>query len=322
MEPKPWSTKFWHSRNIEAPVWAPPSWEAGHLPRSLETLNEYAEAYATAAIKWYDAKTPWKRYGSQSLRFLTLLATGLGGLFPILVSTGKFGFGGKTPIEILQLNQFGYLCFGLAALFLALDRFSGASTAWMRYTTTAMALETVLARFRLDWARLTIRLAGQTPTPEESETLLQRVGELIFTVRELVEKETQSWVTEFQTNLSQLEKESKAAIEAARVQVEDMRKEEKSMRETNRPGAIDLTVENVLDTDSGYTVSIDGKTVKENITSKSCGIGNLSPGLHEIAVTGLFAGGPAHASRVVSVASNAAFAVTVSLAKVRVAGGS
>ena len=84
--------------------------------------------------------------------------------------------------------------------------------------------------------------------------------------RTLVEKETQAWVMEFQTNLSQLEKEAKAAIDSARAAVETAQKETRTTADSTRPGAIDLTVENVLDTDKGYDVAIDGEARKSGVT--------------------------------------------------------
>lgn len=307
--------RLFRAYNIHPPEWTPPSWQPDRVPASLEVLRLYAEGHARAAIDWYYAKKPWKAWASQALRLLTILATALGGLMPILVSTGVFSNPASPHRELddLRLNEIGYLCFGLAALFLAVDRYFGNSTGWMRYITTAMALETALQQFRLDWAKLTASLAGEIPSGAALEALIERIAEFSISVRTLVERETQAWVTEFQTNLSQLEKEAKAAIEAARAQAETTQQDMRERLAAVKPGAIDLTVEEVLRTDGGYDVAIDGEIVKMKVTSRNCGLMNLSPGLHEIAVTATLSGAPAHASQIVSVQAGAAVKVSLAL---------
>jgi hypothetical protein len=152
-------------------------------------------------------------------------------LLPIVSATGVFSSGlpeGQRQLRNLQINQIGYLCFGLAAAFLAFDKYFGYSTGWMRYITTAMSLETALRNFRLDWAKTTSGLAGATPSGAVLEILLQKIQDFCVAARTLVEKETQAWVMEFQTNLSQLEKEAKAAMDSARAAVVTAQKEAKT----------------------------------------------------------------------------------------------
>ena len=155
--------RFSRSYNISPPQWTTPSWHPDKVVECLDSMRQYAESDVESAIHWYYAKKPWKAWASQSLKVLTLLATGLGGLLPIVSSTGVFSQGlpeAERQLRVLQVNQIGYLCFGLAAAFLAFDKYFGYSTGWMRYITTAMSLETALRNFRLDWARVTSGLAG------------------------------------------------------------------------------------------------------------------------------------------------------------------
>jgi hypothetical protein len=289
----------------------------------LDDLRQFAEDDVEAAIHWYYAKKPWKAWASQLLKFLTLVATGLGGLLPIVSATGLFSRGATDAqgqlVRNLQVNQFGYLCFGLAAVFLAFDKYFGYSTGWMRYITTAMSLETLLRNFRLDWAKTTSGMGGAAPSGAVLEVLIQKIQDFCVAARTLVEKETQAWVMEFQTNLSQLEKEAKAAMDSARAAVESAQKESKTGADSTRPGAIDLTVENVLDTDHGYSVAVDDETRKSGVTSKTCAIMNVAPGLHELAVTATLSGAPAHDSQTVTVPAGASVKVVITLAKAKAA---
>jgi hypothetical protein len=285
-------------------------------------LRQYAEADVESAIRWYYAKKPWKASASQFLKLLTLLATGTGGLLPILSATGLFSSGLAEPdrqLRILQVDQYGYLCFGLAAAFLALDKYFGYSTGWMRYMTTVMSLETALRNFRLDWARATSGLAGAPPTGAVLEALLQKIQDFSVAARALVEKETQAWAMEFQTNMSQLEKEARAAVDSARASMEATQKESRTAADSTRSGAIDLTVGNVLDTDGGYDAFVDEVTRKTAVTSQTCAIMNVAPGLHELAVTASIEGRSVHASEIVNVAAGAVVKVSMTLARTKAA---
>src|ERR1022692_2766440 len=198
-EPHMWSLtdikkRFSRSYNISPPQWTPPSWRPDQVLNSLDSMRQYVENDVEGAIHWYYAKKPWKAWASQLLKLLTLLATGLGGLLPIVSATGIFSTGlpeAQRQLRNLQVNQIGYLCFGLAAAFLAFDKYFGYSTGWMRYITTAMSLETALRAFRLDWARTTSGLAGAPPSGAALETLLQKIQDFCVAARTLVEKETQ-----------------------------------------------------------------------------------------------------------------------------------
>jgi hypothetical protein len=208
---------------------------------------------------------------------------------------------------------------GLAALFLALDRYSGASTGWMRYIMTAMAVETAREQFRFTRIRLTAELGSRSPSPAELEARIQHVNDFVNTLRTLVEKETQDWASEFKTNLAQLDKEAQALVASARVQVEEMKKATVEREKAARPGSIDLSIENVLDTDAGYSVEIDGKERKTQVKSKSCGIQEVPIGVREVTVKATIGGDDAHASQLVEVKAEQITKVSVTLSKTRAA---
>jgi len=309
--------------DIQAPEWQPPAWNAESTAVSLDALRLFAEKNAQAAIDWYYRNKSAKAMGSRFLRAFTIVATSLGGLIPIAVTTGLFDRPGATAVEMqlhhAHINQIGYVCIGLAALAVAFDRFFGISTAWMRYIATAMSLETALVQFRIDWAKLTSSLGERMPSGAELEILIKKISDFILTVRTLVENETKQWVSEFQTNLSDLEKETKTALEAARSSAKTDEKEVESLRDALRPGAIELTVENVTDTDAGYTAELDGKIAKSDVTTKVCGIRGVAPGLHEIEVKASMGGAVARALQVISVSANEIVKVSLVLAKVKAA---
>lgn len=307
------------SRRIEPPPWQPPSWKSGDEIASLESLRSYAEGYAGASIEWYYAKKPMKAWVSRVLRILTIVATALGGLIPLVswLAGGNSGSAIEKALSSLRMNQFGYLSLGLAALFLALDRFFGSSTAWMRYIATAAAIETARESFRFDWARLTAGLGGRTPTETELQTLITRMTEFSATVRSLVESETKAWVAEFQTNLAELERRTEAAVQAAREQAQQAQRETASQKTAAAPGAIDLTITNASDTEAGYTVVVGKDVKKEHVASSTCGIVGIAPGLHELTISATIAGTVASASQAVTVKPAEATKVSLTLAKAK-----
>lgn len=159
---------------------------------------------------------------------------------------------------------------------------------------------------------------GARPSGAVLETLLKKIQDFCLAARALVEKETQAWVMEFQTNLSQLEKEAKAAMDSAQAAVLTAQEESKKTADSTRPGAIDLTVKNVLDTDHGYNVSVDGELRKGAVTGKTCAIMSVAPGLHELTVTAAMSGAPGHASQIVDVAAGTPVKVSITLAKAKI----
>jgi hypothetical protein len=300
------------NRRIQPPEWRPPSWKPAEVDASLEALRAYAEDYARASLDWYYAKKPAKALFSRVLRVGTILFTAIGGLMPVVSSAM-----GETALDSLRMNQYGYFSLGLAALFLALDRFLGSSTAWMRFIATAAGIETELERFRFDWAKLTAGMGGRTPNDAELQSLLARVSEFSAGVRGQVESETKAWVAEFQANLSELERRTEAAVRVAREMADQAQKDMASQKVAAAPGAIELTVANAGDTDAGYAVSIDGEVKKRGVAGSTCGVLGIPPGLREVSVSAEIGGAPASASRVVTVKAAEALEVSLTLTKTK-----
>lgn len=257
---------------------------------SLTRLFQYVEKHAQDSIDWYGRKKSRKAWMSSWLRLLAIFWTTLGGLTPILGSIGWHELTIlKTPVS---LGNVGYLFLGFAAACLGLDKFFGFSSGWMRYITTMMALQRRLSEFRFEWAMMLAKMAEQKPTTDQVQLMIQRLKEFLITVDTDVDQETQAWVSEFKTNLSEVEKSAKAQAD------------------TNRPGAIDITLTNGMKTEDGFTVSIDGMEVKR-VHGTQYQIGYVPPGPHKITVSGVIGGQPVDASSLVNVAPGAIAGVTL-----------
>jgi hypothetical protein len=188
------------------------AWDGPEIANSLALLRRYVESEAQRQIDWYFAKMKAKSQASSALRFAAIVLFVAGGLAPLVKATLTSN---RLPFEIAQA---GYLLLALGAGCLALDRFFGFSTAWMRYVTAALALEKSLEEFRLEWARSLAKLRGAPPNETQLDQLILTCETFSLAIRSQVEQETNAWVAEFQSNLAQLEQElhARAAEFAAR----------------------------------------------------------------------------------------------------------
>src|SRR5215472_5791521 len=188
------------------------SWKDPDVGTSLSALHQYVEDQAQKQIKWYWDSKRAKAVTSMALRFVAIILFVLGGLVPIVKAT----LPDLTKQFPFDFGQSGYLLIGIAAGCMGLDRFFGYSTGWIRYVTTAMAIEKALEEFRLEWTRNMAKMRGTPPTTEQLETLIQTCAAFSLAIKSQVEQETKAWVLEFQNNLSQLEKDLQAKADEAK----------------------------------------------------------------------------------------------------------
>lgn len=241
LDSQPGAARRRRSKNIQPAVLAL-RWDSEEARRaSIVALKDYAEGEAAEAIAWYWANKAEKARASKLVRWSAIILTGLAGLFPIVKSAWpdalKSLLGGKLLwMQPSNPDLLVSLFVGLAAVLVALDRFGGFSTGWIRYVRTATELQRLLCEFRLDWATLESRLKNANDQAGV-EAMIGRAKEFVTTVRVAVLQETQQWATEFESNLAQLEKD----IRTQRAEREEV---EAKRREATRAGSISLTITN------------------------------------------------------------------------------
>jgi SMODS and SLOG-associating 2TM effector domain 2 len=86
----------------------------------------------------------------------------------------------------------------------AMDRFFGFSTAWMRYMATEIAIHQAVTNMQFDWATTLIERGSGRVTPEEATALLAKLADAAAGVEDLVARETVAWADEFQNNIGEL----------------------------------------------------------------------------------------------------------------------
>jgi len=288
-------------RKTEPPApdpFVPPDWK-GDAALHLESLRKYAEARIQDELDWYYRNKKGRSRTSQLLRFFAVVLSVLGGLVPLLIALfDEPGWPWLEPFASVRFGQLGYVLLALAGGLVLLDKYFGYSTGWMRYIVAMQAIEKAREAFRLDWAALARKLAAAAAgTQEHTEVvdrMIDRVRAAVLEVKEHSEKETQAWILEFQTNLTQFEKDVKSQIESG------------------RPGGIDVEVTDGHRADTAVEVSLDGM-LADRFTGTAGSIGHVAPGLHRVTAAASKAGHDYASSAMVNVAGGQICQVKLSL---------
>ena len=207
-------------------------------------------------ITWYTRNAKNKKWWASYMRIGALSLLGLGSVFPVIVDVLKTSI----PASIATL------LIGLGSGLIALDRFMGHSTGWMRHLTAEMLLKNRLEVFEYEVQMEKLRWTGGKPDIEQATSMVSRCASLRNEFSGIVRDETQVWVQEFQSNLKTLDENYKVLANA------------------NRPGAISLTVENGDQYAGGWDLFADNRFVG-NYRGQAAAIDGLLPGFCKIIVT-------------------------------------
>jgi hypothetical protein len=225
-------------------------------------LRQSAENRANEIINWYiERKNPVAR-NARALRFMAIVFAAFGGLIPFIVGSGLL-----PKIVGLDWTQIGYISLGIAASCIALDRFFGFSSSWIRYITTSIVLQKHLAEFQYDWAVLSSKAVGNEFNPDMCENMLRRVQTFMLKILTELEKEAADWAAEYRSNLAEMEKATREKLE------------------TMGPGSISLRIVNADKIKDGVSILVDG-VVKQVSKQQDIFLSPIDPGDHFIQAKG------------------------------------
>lgn len=233
----------------------------------LDQMYKHVVKETNDAIAWYMREKRGSRFFSRLLRFWIIVFTSLGGIIPLVFSTGLFNPRIASPLFVQQVNigQFGYISLAVAGSLLLLDRFFGYSTGWMRYTMAGIHLQQILADFETGWAINSAR--GKEK--DLCETQLQYIRKYMMKVRAEVEKETGEWAAEYKSNLREMEKTLQKEIEST------------------KPGAIDLSVPDINKFKNRRATVLVDDTRCQTLSDETAQIQCVFPGEHWVTVKGV-----------------------------------
>jgi hypothetical protein len=186
-------------------------WGPNNSADSLSKLSHYSLTEARRAIDWYVAKREPKKTVGRVLRIGAILATAVAGVIPVLSQI--FEMDNHQP---LIAPAWSTIALGIAALFIAVDRFWGFTSAWARFLIAEQALSEALTAFQIDWEASKLAWGGPEPSPEQAREMIGACKDFLAQVHKIVRQETNKWVTEFQSVTTQLNAEAKAAAKGRR----------------------------------------------------------------------------------------------------------
>ncbi|MFF4257490.1 SLATT domain-containing protein [Streptomyces sp. NPDC001663] len=164
----------------------------GEPAERLHELYLWVERGALDTAAWYLADRVWKRRGARMLRGGAAVGAAAGAALPLLDLTGVVG--GVAP--------WGYLALLLAVACMAVDRFFGVTSGWIRDVATAQAVTRRLQVLQFDWASESVREVlgpAEGTAGEAAERCLGVLRKFSEDVTELVRTETADWMVEFRT---------------------------------------------------------------------------------------------------------------------------
>ncbi|MGW2701767.1 SLATT domain-containing protein [Streptomyces sp. NPDC001340] len=169
----------------------------GEPAERLDELYRWVERGALQTASWYLADRVWKRRGARALRAGAAAGAVCGAALPLLDLTGVVG--GVAP--------WGYLALMLAVACVAVDRFFGVTSGWIRDVATAQAVQRRLQALQFDWASESVREVlgpAEGTAGEAAERCLGVLRRFSEDVMELVRTETADWMVEFRTGSAPL----------------------------------------------------------------------------------------------------------------------
>lgn len=266
-----------------------PSWDPQKKWESLKELFVATSALGESAIEWYRDNVRGMRLGSRTIRLCSISLASFGALVPLLANAFR-----RVDRTYLFDPQWGYFAFALAVVVLGVDKFYGFSTGWARYIKTQLALERGLTDLRYDWTAVVANVENQVPTPDELKAMLKKLKDFVDFVHSQIQQETEAWLVEFQTSLS------------------DLMTTVRSQTDTTKAGSVQVTVTNAAQFDGGVTVTLDQLT-EMPLTGTQCFFPSVSPGPHAISVRGKKADKLSNASDVVKVSPGATASVSITM---------
>jgi len=249
-----------------------PAWNKDKAEESLDSIYDWAVLVASDNIEWYARKKRPRRLGSLFLRAFSIIFAAVGALCPLIAATEIFG-------DKFNLAQWGYVFLALAASVAGFDYYFGQSSGWMRFVITEISIQRALKEFQYDWVILKVQ---QEKNSLNTPIFLQRAKDFTLQIENIIRQETDTWVAEFQTNITQLEKVLKTETEA------------------RKSGSIRVVIKNCAEFER-VAIRLNDNPIKELVGITEGIINAISPGSYEVTVIGRKDGKESKASQVIEV---------------------
>lgn len=291
----------------------------------LQKVKEYVSSKAREAANWYYAAKRGKKWAACFFRVGIILLTAAAGILPLLNEVHQSQQTDKQlkqiwrqqteaslptvnptnpppalspPAPLMSRRLFdpawSAILLAIAGTLLALDRFHGATSGWVRYVLAAQQLTEALDEFELAFETQKPGWSNGQPTVEEARTALGLAQNFMRQANGIVHEETKVWAEEFGIVLKELD-------EKLRVATASQQKAE-----------MQITVTNGDQSPKGWKLTVGGLP-PEDRTGKEASL-KVAPGLYVVRVAGELNGKPAKDEKSVTVAPGGIQKVELTLA--------
>lgn len=238
------------------------SWDGQHIQESLDSLYQFTFAESKRTEDWYWNNAKKKSLWARNLRMIAIFATAIGGIFPVIsqIILDANGAPRFSPAWASVVLAIGGTC-------LALDRFYGFSSGWVRFMTTALNIQAWSKEFQFEWQQQRATLQGQQPTLEQAQEMIARCSTYSTRISNAVSEETKQWVQEFQESLKALDQSLKEQSAAS------------------QPGVLKIAVSNGEQCADGWSSQVGTRHLDKHF-GKTGVIDGLPPGIYTVKLSG------------------------------------
>lgn len=173
-------------------------WSVERRPESMARVFTHAVGLAGSAESWYARKRRAKRTWGRSLRVAAILLGGLAAVLPIVAEISTKGHTSSIA------PGWATVALAAAATLVALDRYFGFSTAWMRFMEAELHITRLRHNFEYVWNAARAKMTDPL-SDEDVAALLAKAREFVIAVDDVVARETSAWIAEFRTSLERAE---------------------------------------------------------------------------------------------------------------------
>lgn len=185
-------------------------WSPERQIESLNRVRRHALDFCDMMLTWYRFEKRCKSYLGKSLRFMALILSGMSGLIPILSDLvvkqiAEFAPNRFDPGHIPTISAgWATVALALAALMIAMDRFFGISTGWIRYEQAIQKLSHRRCAFDFSWEEVMIS-REQNLRLIDIQLAISLCRDFLSEVNRIVAEETNQWAGEFNRRISDLD---------------------------------------------------------------------------------------------------------------------
>lgn len=237
-------------------------------------------------MRWYGQRKWAYRVGSYLSRGIAFVGLGVGIVLPLIpdsMSTVWFGINAGNQAEV------AYIFLVIAGLVLATDAAFLYSQTWIRLRGAEAAIEKLSSEFQYDWLKIKANIPNDETAQEKSTEVLELLKSLVLSVNEVVNHETETWVTQLGEARSYLENRLKSAqTEIATVKKEQETQQEalKQAGKLPKTGALKVTIENPEQLEGKIDVMVAGKEETRPQPTRSIVFEDINPGLQKVKLLG------------------------------------